>query len=365
MLSASDAEERLSQLELVHRTAHVTSWVWNIAGNRTRWFGDPDALLGLPLGTFSGRFEDYLARLHPQYVESARRTFVDCLKGLRPNYRSEERLMLPDGRVRWVETFGQGEYASDGRAIRMAGVVRDVTSRHRVEQRTGELEATVRELENFGLAVAHDLRAPAAALAGYGELLREQCKGRLNPREAADLERMIGLARRMGEMIDGLLALSRSQHASLALRPVNMVELAHEVLHYLRPALAYRGEVDVGELPWAHGDARVLRQVVQNLIANAMKFTRHCGTPRIVLGGRRVDDGHVEYLVRDNGCGFDMRYADRLFGVFQRLHGPAQYEGVGVGLATVRRIVERHGGAVRAEGSPGEGAAFYFTLKAA
>jgi diguanylate cyclase (GGDEF)-like protein len=128
-------EERLRRLEFVHRTARLTSWVWDIETDSVNWFGEPEALLELQPGTFSGRFCDYLPRLHPDDVPQARQTFIDCLKGLRPHYRTEERMIRADGTVRWLETFGQAEYGADGRAVRMAGVVRDITDRKAIEER--------------------------------------------------------------------------------------------------------------------------------------------------------------------------------------------------------------------------------------
>jgi diguanylate cyclase (GGDEF)-like protein len=127
-------EERLQQLEFVHRTAGLTSWVWDIEHNTVAWFGDPEALLELKQGSFTGRFCEYLPHLHPEDVPGAKRTFVDCLKGYRPRYHSEERLLRPDGSLRWLETFGQAEYGADGRAVRMAGVVRDISARKRMEE---------------------------------------------------------------------------------------------------------------------------------------------------------------------------------------------------------------------------------------
>jgi diguanylate cyclase (GGDEF)-like protein/PAS domain S-box-containing protein len=127
-------EQRLRRLEFVHRTARLTSWVWDIESDAVHWFGEPEALLGLPEGGFSGRFPDYLTRVHPEDAARARATFIECLKGLRPHYRGEERLVRPDGSVRWVETFGEAEYGADGRAVRMAGVVRDITDRKVVEE---------------------------------------------------------------------------------------------------------------------------------------------------------------------------------------------------------------------------------------
>lgn len=372
----AQVHESAGQLEFVHRTAGLTSWIWEVSPDRVTWYGDVDALLGLPAGGFSGRFEEYLSRLHPQDIGASRRTYVECLKGLRPTYRSEERLLRADGAVRWVETFGRGEYR-DGRAVRLAGVVRDITDRRAAEQRvreladcleervrarTAELEAANRELERFGLAVSHDLRAPATTIVNFAELLERECGTALCADGLQYLVRIRRIAARMGGMVDGLLELSRAARGPMACAPVDLAGAATELAEELRPVCRFNGDVVIEALPPARGDPRLLRQVLQNLLSNAMKFSRHVPSPQVRLAVHRRDAAEAEYAVQDNGCGFDMQHAGVLFGTFQRLHRGPQYEGSGVGLATVRRIVERHGGRVRAEGRAGEGATFYFTL---
>ncbi len=257
--------ERREQLDPAHREAGVTSWIWDVTLGRMEWFGNPDALLGIAPGAFSGRYEDYLERLHPDDALAAKCTFVEGLKGLRPHYRAEERLLWPDGSVHWLETFGHAEH-SDGCAVRMAGVLRDITERRRAEER-------IRDLEAFSLAVSHDLHAPVRTIAGFAELLREDCGSMLNVEGRQHLERIRVAAKNMGEMIEGLLALSTSGRRELAFDAVSVGALATELIGYLRPACGFTGEACVGELPAAHGDARLIRQVLQNLLANAMKFT--------------------------------------------------------------------------------------------
>ncbi len=370
------AFEPLEQLEFVHRTAGLTSWIWEVASDRVQWFGDPDALLGLPPGGFSGRFDDYLARLHPEDAGAAKRTYVDCLKGRLSAWRSEERLLQPDGSVRWLETFGRAEQAGE-RVVRMAGVVRDITGRRAAEQRVRELnerleervrartralEVANRDLDGFSLAVSHDLRAPACTLANFATLLEAECSAALGDAGRNYVRRMRAIAMRMGEMIDGLLELSRAGRAPLASATVPLERIAAEVAEELRPACRFRGHVAIAPLHEARGDGRLLRQVLQNLLANAMKFSRDGASPRVEVSSRRLPDGRAEYCVRDNGVGFDMRQSERLFGTFQRLHADERYEGTGVGLATVRRIVERHGGTVAYQARQEGGARFVVKL---
>jgi PAS domain S-box-containing protein len=350
-----DHHLRLEEFEFVHRTADVASWVWDIRADRVQWFGDADRLLGLRPGSHTGRFGQYLSLLHPEDAPAARQTLIECLRGTRSSYRTEERLLRPDGDVRWLEAIGQAEYSAEGRALRMVGVVRDITERRGIEER-------IRSLESFSLMVAHDLIAPARTIGSFAQVLREDHAAGMSAECLGVVARIERNAVRLADMVRGLLDLSRLGRAPLEFAPVDLAALAEEVIEDLRRACEYRGEIHLAPLPRCRGDARLLRQVLQNLIANAMKFSRLAARPRIELGADRLADGGVEYCVRDNGCGFDMRYAARLFDVFQRMHSQSQYEGNGIGLATVRRIVERHGGTVRADSAVGRGAAFYFML---
>lgn len=350
-----DPHLRLEQFEFVHRTADVASWVWDIRADKVQWYGDADGLLGLRPGSYTGRFGEYLSLLHPEDAPAAKQTLIECLRGTRSSYRTQERLLRPDGDVRWLEATGQAEYSAEGQALRMVGVVRDITERRGFEER-------IRSLESFSTMVAHDLLAPVRTIGSFAQVLREDHATELSEQCLGLVERIERNALRMSDMVRGLLDLSRTGRASLEFVPVNLGALAAEVIEDLRVACEYRGEIHLAPLPRCLGDARLLRQVLQNLIANAMKFSRLSARPRIELGATRLADGGVEYCVRDNGCGFDMKYAARLFDVFQRMHSQNQYEGNGIGLATVRRIVERHGGTVRAESAVGRGATIYFML---
>ena len=227
-----------------------------------------------------------------------------------------------------------------------------------------ELEAKNRELEAFTYPVSHDLRAPLRAIGGFSKILIEDHSASLDV-EAKRLLAVVAVnANRMGDLIDDLLRLSRLGRAALQSAEVDMAALARSVFEELRGAAAGRTiEFTVAELPPAHGDVSLLRQVMLNLVDNALKYTRGRPVARVSLSGRR-DGASCEYALTDNGAGFDPAYATKLFGVFQRLHSSEQFEGTGVGLALVRRIVERHGGRAWAIGRAGEGAEFRFTLPA-
>jgi light-regulated signal transduction histidine kinase (bacteriophytochrome) len=235
----------------------------------------------------------------------------------------------------------------------------------RVLERTAQLEDAVKELEAFSYSVSHDLRAPLRAVNGFSRILLEEYAPQLAP-DAQGYLRMVGdNAQQMGRLIDDLLAFSRLGRQPLRTQRVLPVEVVRGALDELAPEQEGRHvEIVLGELAACQADAVLLRQVYVNLLSNALKFTRRRDTARIEIDSRKVD-GEVTYFVKDNGAGFDMRYADKLFGVFQRLHRAEDYDGTGVGLAIVNRIVHRHGGRVWAEASPDQGATFFFTLSAA
>jgi signal transduction histidine kinase len=227
-----------------------------------------------------------------------------------------------------------------------------------------QLERSNKELESFSYSVSHDLRAPLRAIDGFSAALLED-HGSSLPEEG---QRLLGAvrdeAKRMGRLIDDLLEFSRLGRKELETAPVDLGSLARTVVAELRRADPERQvEVTIAELPGVRGDLALLRQVLTNLIGNAFKFTRHRPDAKIEIGARR-DGTELVYYVRDNGAGFDMRYAHNLFGVFQRLHATEEFEGTGVGLALVQRIVQRHGGRVWGEGRVNEGATFSFTVGA-
>jgi signal transduction histidine kinase len=232
----------------------------------------------------------------------------------------------------------------------------------RVRQRTAELEAANRELESFAYAVSHDLRAPLRAVDGFGRKLETGFAVQLGDEGRRQIRVIRNNAVRMGRLIDDLLAFSRMGRRSMTCAPVDMEALARGAIADARAAEPERAiEVDVGTLPAATGDAAMLRQVWGRLLSNAVKFTRPRPEARVEMGGRE-DGAELVYWVRDNGVGFDMQYADKLFGVFQRLHGMDEFEGTGVGLALSERIVHRHGGRMWADAQPDAGATFFFTL---
>ena len=237
----------------------------------------------------------------------------------------------------------------------------NVDLEQRVSDRTEQLAAANKELESFSYSVSHDLRAPVRAIAGFSKLLAEHHEDALDDEAKRKLGIVRSEAARMGTLIDDLLAFSRLGRQSLQKRTVDMEELVRMNFDALQTDAGHQVTLRLGALPQALGDRSLLAQVWINLLSNAIKFSAKKETPRIEVDAISDDREHT-YFVRDNGAGFDARYASKLFGVFQRLHDPAEFPGTGVGLALVHRIITRHGGRVWAEGRPGEGATFYFTL---
>jgi hypothetical protein len=232
----------------------------------------------------------------------------------------------------------------------------------RVTERTAQLEMANKELEAFSYSVSHDLRAPLRAVNGFAKIVLERFADKIPADAQGYLDRIRNGGKQMGVLIDDLLAFSRLSRQTMKADTVNMKGLVENVLGELSSQHAGRPvEIKVGVLPEAAGDASLVKQVWVNLISNAIKYSRG-RTPAVIEIGCETEAVENIYFVRDNGTGFDMRYVDKLFGVFQRLHRAEEFEGTGVGLAIVQRIVQRHGGRVWAEGVEGKGATFRFTL---
>jgi len=243
----------------------------------------------------------------------------------------------------------------------------DINERRQVaaelESRGEQLETANKELEAFSYSVSHDLRAPLRHIDGYASLLKKNVGPSLDEKSSRFLQTISDSAKHMGKLIDDLLVFSRMGRSDMANTPVNLDLLVKEALHGLQDDMQGRSITwSIGSLPVVKADPSMLRQVMVNLIANAVKFTSTRELAKIEVGSYPGTDGETVVFVRDNGVGFDMQYAAKLFGVFQRLHRAEEFEGTGIGLANVRRIIHRHGGHTWAESALGEGATFYFSL---
>lgn len=249
----------------------------------------------------------------------------------------------------------------------MMGVVADISERKRSEEeiriQNAQLEAANKELEAFSYSVSHDLRAPLRAIDGFSMALEEDCQSKLEPQEKEHLARIRAATARMGQLIEDVLKLARIARAEIVRDHVDLSRLAQEIASNLQVCTPERKAVfAITPGLIVEGDRLLLRVVLENLLDNAWKFTSKQPQAQIELGAQEQNSKKV-YFVRDNGAGFDTQYAKKLFGVFQRLHRESEYPGTGVGLATVQRIIHRHGGRIWAEASPNQGATFYFVLK--
>lgn len=285
-----------------------------------------------------------------------------------------ERFLCADGSMRAHLCACVPLLDDEGAPYAVCGVYTDIDDIKKQEDEIRELNASLREktrrqkaanseLEAFSYSVSHDLRAPLRHIAGFAQLLSQRNREKLDPKSAHYIEVIQTSVKRMGDLIDDLLSFSRASKVALAPKNVDTNALVAEVRAELDarhegPEVAW----EIGPLPETHGDPAMLRLVWVNLLSNAVKYSSKNPAPRVTVEFGPVGDEPRVFSVKDNGAGFDMRYADKLFGVFQRLHSAQDYDGTGIGLAMVRRILERHGGSIRAEAAPGEGARFYFVL---
>jgi PAS domain S-box-containing protein len=292
----------------------------------------------------------------------------------RQRFEREGQRARKDGSLFWANTVISVLRDGDGPIRGFGVVIRDISARKRTDeelearrreifQRNAQLVVANNELESFSYSVSHDLRTPLRAIDGFSHALLEDYAEKLDEQGREYLGRIRSATQRMGSLIDDLLNLSRLSRTTMQMQPVDVTVLAGSVAGEIRKVQPQREvELKVQEGLSAHADPGLLRVVFENLLGNAWKFTSKKGFPAHIEVGRCHTNGDNAFFVRDDGAGFDPAYATRLFGAFQRLHGQQEFEGTGVGLATVQRIIQRHGGRIWAESAPGQGATFYFTL---
>ena len=335
-------------------------------------------MLGYSFDTFVETNAFWQERLHPDDKTITTQVYNDYISGLIPEYKVEFRQRTKNGDWKWILSFGKiVEYDSNNTPIRMLGTHIDMTDHKVAEQeilrlnellekkvieRTQQLEAANKELEAFSYSVSHDLKAPLRHINGFVNLITTHYKEIL-PDEGKRYFNTIGVAaQQMGTLIDELLKLSRTGRLEMAKEMVSMDGIVTKTLEQvLRTKPKHEIEWRINPLPNAFCDAKLLQMVWTNLIENAIKYTRNTNKATIEIGA--IDNQLcITYFIRDNGVGFDMKYADKLFGVFQRLHSEHEFEGTGIGLANVHRIITRHEGKIWAEAEPNKGACFYFIL---
>jgi PAS domain S-box-containing protein len=366
----SKSEERFKSL-----TALASDWYWEQDENFRFTFrsGNTEKTMGLTYDEVLGKTRWELPTLNLTEADWIRHRTK--LERWEPFHDFEIERPGPNGRSRWVSLSGEPVFDARGRFMGYRGVGHDITEAHeareriekmnaqleeRIEERTRELRAALKELDSFAYSVSHDLRAPVGAVSGFSHLLRNNEAPHLSE-DGKHLLRMIERnSEHMISLIDGMLRLSQLGRGQIRRVPTSMGAIARDAasLHHGSP----NAEFKLQEIPDCLGDPVLLRQVWANLISNALKYSRMRTPARIDIGW---DDDKRAYFVRDNGVGFDMQYAAKLFGVFERLHADPEFEGSGIGLAIVHRIIDRHGGRIWAEAAPEQGATFWFTLPGA
>lgn len=389
--------QRRSRLVLAHDVTDRVEAERNLRNSEERyralassaqmvWLADPNGVLKKPAENWEeitglkineSPDEWWLEGVHPGDREFTLRKWRDSMRS-RKVYEIENRVKSAGGNYRYYYTRGVPVFDDDGNLREWVGMTIDINERktaeaallrlnetleQRVAERTIELEAVNKELEAFSYSVSHDLRAPLRAMDGFSQVLIEDYADALDVKGADYLARVRAASQRMASLIDDLLMLSRISRRELKRESVDLSAIASEILHERQEAEPGRDvEIRIQEGVVSYCDENLARVALQNLLGNAWKFSSKRERSAIEFGAD-LSNGFREYFVRDNGAGFDMEYADKLFGAFQRLHSESEFEGTGIGLATVNRIVRLHGGSIRAEGRPGDGAAFYFTFE--
>jgi PAS domain S-box-containing protein len=391
-------QQSQKRLSLAHQAAHIGTFEWDIRTNEIIWTPELEALYGLPSGGFEGKYENWAQRVHPDDLQQAEVNLQTAAAG-GPPYNTEFRVIWPDGTQHWLLAKGEVTHYDDaGRPRRMIGVNIDITDRKKAEQdlalmnlrlqdlnanlealvnaRTEslrqtntELQRSNQELQDFAYVASHDLQEPLRKIQAFGNLLEEEYGKQLGEGKSY-LDRMRNSAGRMRVLIEDLLTFSRVTTKAQPFAPVDFNVIMRDVIDDLSSRLqTTQGNIEVvGDLPTIEADPRQMYQMLQNLLNNALKFHQPGQPPhvRVHTELREPPDAPKQYMlfIEDNGIGFDEKYLDRIFTVFQRLHGRGSYEGTGIGLAVVRKIVERHGGTITASSTPGKGSTFIVTLPA-
>lgn len=365
-------------LKEAQRLAGLGNWRWDIAANVHTWSEEIYRIYGrdpaLPPAVYPEVQQYFTPESWKQLAAAVEKGLAEGL-----SYQCDAEVVRPDGTRRWVTARGDASRDAKGNIVNLHGTLQDITERKRAEEeirllnldlerrvveRTAELSAANRELDSFAYAVSHDLRAPLRAMSGFSQALLEDYGERFDGEARNYLEQIGKAGRKMGELIDGILTLSRSTRGELRRDTIDISALATGLSEELARSEPERQVVwQVAPALQATGDARMIEAALRNLLGNAWKYTSKAEAPVIrVFSG--MAGGQPGICVADNGAGFNMAYAERLFQPFQRLHRQDEFTGIGIGLATVQRIVHRHGGVIEPRGEPGKGATFCFSLPA-
>ena len=381
--SEQKLHENRFQLDLALRSAGMGTWHWDITGNRHYFDDQACYLLGIDPTTFTGDVEEVFAALHPDDREIVRKALARTLERDVP-YQAEYRAAWPDGSVHYIASRGKLVRDDEGRPVRLNGLIWDIAERRhmeeelrksrddlelRVGERTAELSATVARLElvnaelrEFAFVASHDLQEPLRKIQTFCDMAQKRCAPVLDSTSKDYLDRVIKSASPMRQLLHDLLDFSRVATRLEPFKKIDLVKIVREAADVFEASVKETGfQIVIENMPAIEADETQMLGLFQNLIGNALKF-RSSETPRIKIYGKLDRKRTCEIFVNDNGIGFDPKFAERIFKPFQRLHGRSEYDGTGMGLAICRKIVERHGGSIRAESEPGKGSTFIIRL---
>jgi PAS domain S-box-containing protein len=356
--------------------AHLGIWEWDVREPTAVWSDELYRIYGLTRATYTPTYEAYLTMVHPddrqRVMDATNRVFHEHVP-----YSHDERIYRPDGSLRYLHTWAHPVLDDAGQLIRLVGVCQDITDQklaeeqvkqlnadleRRVAERTRTLESSMRDIKAFNATVSHDLRAPLSVIALSCSVLLHDKSEPLPPNVVENLDRIQRSVAYMSELINDLLTLAHVGNVPLTRSEVDLTELSEDIVGNLRLAAPAR-EATVVIAPdlRCSADPDLMRAALENLIGNAWKYSSRVSSAVIEVG-RTSLDGRDAFFVKDNGAGFDMNESHRLFAPFERLHKSTDFEGTGVGLAAVHRIIDRHGGRIWAESAPDRGATFYFEI---
>ena len=359
--------------------AHLGTWEWDVTQPTATWSPELYRIYGLTPETYTPTYEKYLTLVHAddrqRVMDATNRVFHEHVP-----YSHDERIFRPDGSMRYLHTWAHPVLDHSGKLTRLVGVCQDISDQklaeeavkalnaeleRRVAERTRTIENSLRDLEAFNVMASHDLRAPLAVIQAACTVIAQTGTDALPSRVGENLARIGRAATRMTALVNDLLALAQVGHVPLSRDRVDLSAMCQEVAAQLeRSAPDRQVTVEIEPDLVCLGDPGLMRAAVENLLGNAWKYSSRVPRARIDVGAH-ASGAPPAFFVRDNGAGFDMKDAHRLFAPFERLHKSSEFEGTGVGLAAVHRIIERHGGRIWAEGEPGRGATFFFELPTA
>ncbi|MBI9058895.1 MAG: PAS domain-containing protein [Labilibaculum sp.] len=380
-------EKKRAEQELIHSQeklnlalegGEIGVWEWDFATDLTIWDSKMERMFGLDEGEFNQTYERFKACLHPDDIASAEFAMKNAIEGIAP-YDTVYRVIWKNKEVKFIRAKALVVKDKEDKPISMVGICIDVSNiknaeleikslnenlELRIKDRTAQLEATNKELNAFSYSVSHDLRAPLRGINGFTQILMEDYSDKMDDEFKRISTIIWENSNKMGKLIDDLLAFSRLNRSDVQKSIIDMKKMVYSMFFEItNEESRERIDLEIGELCNTYGDPAMLKQVWTNLLSNAIKFSSKRDKTMISITCKKEKEKYV-YCIKDNGAGFDMKYTDKLFGVFQRLHSLKEFEGTGVGLAIVQRIILRHGGEVWAKGEEDKGAEFYFSLHA-